>query len=305
MAAVIDELFSRVGAWHADPIPEGQVRYLTTGFRDLNQLTGGLRPGLYLCGARPSVGKTSLWSQIAVNAARALAQAHVAPPAVRDGTRAPGHTAGGPDGPAQSVLYFTNEMTPLQLATRLCCSAADAPILEMESGRLDRDQLARVNDALAAMEHLPLRLVYARTLSAIVSRCYQGEPPALIVVDYLNKLSGGVGENRNQEFGYIASALFDVAYDLQAPVVLLCQLNRDLRKRGRLALPEMEDLRDSGELEQIADVVLLLHRTSDAPSALSVLKRKDRLGGGQHQRVTLSFGPVGHIDNRPSYDEET
>jgi replicative DNA helicase len=190
------------------------------------------------------------------------------------------------------------------LATRLCCSMADVPVLDLEGGRLAGTRLARTFDAMDKLQNLPLRLIYARSLGAIVSRCYQAERPALIVIDYLNKLSGGQGENRNQAYGHIASTLFDMACDLQVPAVLLCQLNRDLTKRGRNALPEMEDLRDSGELEQIADVILLLHRTEAAPDVLRVLKRKDRLGGGQHQGVALSFGPLTRVGDRPHREGE-
>jgi replicative DNA helicase len=271
MPAVVADVYTRVEAWLADPLADGQVRYLTTGYPELNRLTGGLRPALVLCGARPSVGKTSLWSQVAVRAAGTL-------------------PLRGSD-----VLYFTNEMTDVQLATRLCCSMAGVSVIELERGRLSEAQMLRVFEAMDALQALPLRLIYARTLGAIVSRCYQAEHPALIIIDYLNKLSGGKGENRNQEYGAIASTLFDMAYDLQTPVVLLCQLNRDLTKRGRDALPEMEDLRDSGELEQIADVILLLHRTEAAPEELRVLKRKDRLGGGQHDGISLSFGPLAQV----------
>lgn len=281
MPELVAEVADQVDRWHADPIDRGKVRYLTAGYHELNQLTGGLRPALYLCGARPSVGKTALWTQVAAHAARSLA------------------TAGAVSGAPGQVLYFTNEMTDKQLTIRLVCSMAAVAVFEVEAGRLPPDDMARLCDALASLRDLPLRLIYARTVRAILSQCYQTERPALVVVDYLNKLLGGEGENRNQVYGSIASALFDMAYDLQVPTVLLCQLNRDLAKRGRNALPEMEDLRDSGELEQIADVVLLLNRTEAEPEELHVVKRKDRVGGGQHQAITLTFGPFARITSPP------
>ncbi len=290
---VIDGVYTQVVDWHEHPIAEGEVRYLTTGFRDLNTLTGGLRPALYLCGARPSVGKTALWAQIAVKAAQALAASARAKLASLP-----------PCGSEASVLYFTNEMTDQQLVTRLICSLAGVDLGTMECGRLTAPQLQRTFDGMDALQRLPLRFIYARSLGAILSRCYQGARPALIIIDYLNNLSGGRGENRNQQFGQIAKALLDMANDLQTPTVLLCQLNRDLAKRGPDALPEMEDLRDSGELDQAADVILLLHRTKAAPEALHVLKRKDRLGGGQNQGITLTFSALAQVGDAPRIGRE-
>jgi replicative DNA helicase len=273
MADIVNDLFHDVEVWHAEPLGPDQVRYLSTGLRDLDKLTGGLQPGLYLSGARPSVGKTALWSNIARNVAQGLQDS------------------------GKTVLYFTNEMKDTQLATRLVCAQAQIQKLELEQGRLAMEKLTALYDGLDDLRKLPLNLIYARDLASIVSRCYQEEAPALIVVDYLNKLHGGRGENRNQQYGAIADALFDMAYDLQCPVVLLCQLNRDLTKRGKDALPEMEDLRDSGELEQIADVILLLDRKEDLPTEMRILKRKDRLGGGQHTGCAVYFSPYAGVAN--------
>lgn len=275
IAAVVTAHYDEVETYHNDPLPDGAVRGLSTGLADLDRITGGLEPSLILTGARPSVGKTALWSQITAHVAREV----------------PGE-----------ALYFTTEMTDVQLLSRVACSQAQVSRLKMRQGRLDSDEQARYFAALGDLQESNLHLIYARRLQDIVSRCYQSPGASLIVVDYLNKLAGGQGENRNQRFGNVSAVLFDLAYDLQAPLALLCQLNRDLSRRGTDALPQMEDLRDSGELEQNADVILMLHRTDSEPTVLQIIKRKDRLGGGQHSAATFYFDYYARVSPATRYN---
>lgn len=277
LADVITAYHDTVVKYHEHPLEEGEVRGLSTGLRKLDSLTGGLETAFYVSAARPSIGKTALWSQVAVNVARQA----------RDGDRA--------------VLYFTTEMTAGQLVERLACALAEVRRQDVRSGWLDADSMARYLGVLGDLYDLPLEIIYTSHLRDVMARAYQEPAPSMIVVDYLNKMQGGEGENRNQRFGDITNTLFDLSIELGVPVVLLAQLNRDVERRGGESLPVLADLRDSGEIEQTVDVVLMLHRHMDDsteswnPRGLIVLKRKDRLGGGQGERETLYFGVYGEV----------
>ena len=283
LADVITAHHETVVRYHEHPLADGEVRGLSTGYRKLDDLTGGLETAFYVSAARPSVGKTALWSQVAVNVARQVRDE-------QDDDRA--------------VLYFTTEMTAGQLVERLACALARVRRDPLRRGRLDADQMARYLGVLGDLYDLPLEIIYTSHLRDILARAYQEPAPEMIVVDYLNKLSGGQGENRNQRFGDITNTLFDLSIELDIPVVLLAQLNRDVERRGSESLPILADLRDSGEIEQTVDVVLMLHRYMDDsvaswnPRSLIVLKRKDRLGGGQGARDTLYFGVHGEVMDR-------
>jgi replicative DNA helicase len=279
IAEVVDSEYETVAEYHNDPLSIGQVRGLNTGLRKLNTMTGGLKPSLVIVAARPSVGKTALAAQLAVNVANDMER----------------------QGVPKTVLYFTNEMTDSQLLRRMACAQAEVNTRDLEQGRLGHEDLGRYFTVLDRLRTLPLEVAYSRQIDAILARGYQRPEPGLIIVDYLNKMAGGHGENRNQQLGSIASMLFDLAYDVQVPVLLLAQLSRNVKHRGQDASPQMEDLRDSGELEQIADIILMLDRASDPdsetfdPRALKVYKRKDRLGGDQNAMSILYFGSYGQI----------
>lgn len=277
LADVIAKHEQEVYEYHADPLPPGEVRGISTGLRTMDELLGGLEPALYIVGASPSVGKTALGVKIGKSVAEHL------------------------HGTGKVSLYVTNEMNETQLLTRIACAEAMVKRDILRAGRLPDKDFARYYEVLDTLKDYPLELMYATQINDILQRAYSQPQPGVLIVDYLNKLSGGRGENRNQQFGSIASLLFDVANDLQIPVLLLAQLNRDIKQRGANALPQMNDLRDSGELEIYADVILMLHRETDSesdsydPHKLLVIKRKDRLGGGQHDAVTLVLGPYGDV----------
>lgn len=274
-------LFDTVTQWANEPLPKGSVRYPSTGLQALDSITGGLQPGFYILAARPSVGKTALATAIAESVARKELQKM---PSER-----------------QEVLYFTNEMSDEQLLMRMACAIARVDIRDLQTGSVEPENLNHFFMALDTLQQESLTIINSRSVTEIMGRCYQADNPKLIVIDYLNKMNGGEGENRVQKLGSIASALFDMAYDLQVPVLLLSQLSRDVAKRGKDALPSMEDLRDSGELEQIADILLMLHRVDEYPNELHVFKRKDRLTGGQHTACRLFFGPTGYVADMTTY----
>jgi replicative DNA helicase len=284
LSDAVDAAYGEIVAFHENPLPPGAVRGVSTGLRDLDLLTGGLEPALYIVGARASVGKTALGTKIALEVAQQF------------------------QGTDKVVVIFTNEMSPSQMLTRMACSVAGVRRDAVRQGRLTREELERYFEVLAKIRELPLEIIYTSQVSTVLARSYSDPQPGLIVVDYLNKMNGGIGENRNQNLGAIASMLFDVAAELQVPLLLLAQLNRDIKFRSKGALPLLTDLRDSGELENIADVVLLLHREAEGeddsydPHRLMVIKRKDRLGGGQHDAVDLlidNHGLVADVYRHP------
>jgi len=282
IADVVDQHYQKVEAYHADPVPEGQVRGLSSGLQGLDRMLGGLETALYILGARPSRGKTALATHILVGVARQFVNTD------------------------RVALYFTNEMNDEQLLERIACSGARVSRRDLRAGHLSHRDLQSYYDVLAEISALPIELIYTRRLSDVLARCYKDPKPGFVVVDYLNKMLGGHGENRNQRFGDIASSIFDAAYDLDIPIFLLSQLGRETERRAAGGTPKMYDLRDSGELEQDADVILLLHREIDEESArydprrLTVLKRKDRLGGGQNVATTLYFGVHGDVRDIPN-----
>ena len=285
LAELVEEHYQEVIEYHDDPLPEGEVRGYSTGMVYLDRVIGGLEASFTIVGARPSVGKTSLGSIVTQNVAPQLPENQVA-------------------------LYVTTEMSETQLLSRMACSKAKVDRREMRAGRLDREALGRYMDTLAYIGKLPLEIMYARRIEAIMGRLYQEPKPGFVVVDYLNDLDGGMGENRNQVYGYYAKSLFDAAKELGIPIWLMAQLSRKVEQRNDITIPVMSDLRDSGELEQKADIILMLHRETNSekedwnPRLLTVVKRKDRIGGGQHEGAKLYFGVYAEIgDFQPKESE--
>ena len=216
-----------------------------TGLAGLDDLLRGLRPGqLVLIAARPSMGKTSL----ALHIARAAAM------------------AGSP------VFVASAEMSRDELVERMLGAEAQVNLRNRPLRDSDYTNLAR---AAGILQGMPLVIDDAAvtTPAAIrLSAQYQGtvseQPTQLIVVDYLQLLKGS-GSNRNEEVGGISRALkVDLAKGLSVPVIALSQLSREGDKQGRE--PRLSDLRDSGALEQDADIVIFLHQTPEQASARQV-----------------------------------
>jgi replicative DNA helicase len=219
---------------------------VSTGLQALDgMLSGGLRPGeLTIIAARPSMGKTAL----ALNIAEHVAE-HVGP-----------------------VLFISCEMSAQALCDRAISARAGVAVGELRRLRtLDRETYRRVLAAADAVAKLPLRIVddaslalarlrqHARRAAADARR--EGRPLRLIAVDYLQLLTapGNDRERRDLEIGAISRGLKAIARELNVPVVCLSQLNRAAERREGNR-PRMSDLRESGSIEQDADVVILLHR---------------------------------------------
>lgn len=216
------------------------VTGLATGFAKLDELTAGLqRADFLIIAGRPSMGKTAF----ALNIAQ-----HVT---VR-GNR--------------PVLFFSLEMTKEQLVQRLLCSEARVDSHLVRTGYLRDQDWKRIVDAAGRLADAPLFIDDTASLSALELRAKARRIKAehgldLVVVDYLQLMQGRArAENRQQEIAEISRSLKALAKELSVPVLALSQLSRAVESRGEASLPRLSDLRESGALEQDADVIIFLHR---------------------------------------------
>ncbi len=210
-----------------------------TGFTDLDERLSGLQPSaLVIVGARPSMGKTSLALGLAAHAAIER--------------RLP-------------VLFFSLEMSHLELTQRLLCSEARVDSSRMRNGKLHESDWPKVVNAIGKLGEAPLFIddnanLTVMEIRAKARRLKSREGLGLIVVDYLQLMSGhGPAENRQVEVSEISRGLKILARELAVPVVALSQLSRNLEARADKR-PVLADLRESGSLEQDADVVLFIYR---------------------------------------------
>lgn len=215
----------------------GGVTGAPTGFSDIDDKTNGLHDGdLIILAARPSMGKTALALQLALNTALNT----------------------GP------VALFSLEMSKEQLVERMLAQEALVNLLDMGRGRLADDDFRRLSQAAGHLNGAPIWIdedpVTALELRARARRAAkEADELALIVVDYLQLMAGSEGENRNQEIGHITRTLKEVGKELRCPVVALSQLSRRVEERSDKR-PMLSDLRDSGNIEQDADLVCFLYR---------------------------------------------
>lgn len=211
---------------------------IPTGFPDLDTLLGGLkRSDLILLAARPSVGKSALALAI-------------------------GRSVAGAGG---RVVLFSLEMSAEQLTSRLLAAESGVDATRLRLGTASEAEEKRVMHAIGALTDLPLAIndtpaLSLATLRGTALRQQQSAGLDLVIVDYLQLLKGdGRTENRVQEISAISRGLKALARELRAPVLALSQLSRAVESR-KPPIPMMSDLRDSGALEQDADVVLFLYR---------------------------------------------
>lgn len=215
----------------------GGITGMATGWSQLDDMTGGLQPGeLIIVAARPSMGKTGMMTGLALNAALEK--------------NAP-------------TAFFSFEMSKDQLTRRMLCHEAMVDLLSMNRGRLSGDDFGRIATAAGPLTEAPLWLEESgNTANAVRAACRRLHREAgglgLVVIDYLGMMEGS-GENRNHEVGGITRALKSLAKELDVPVVVGCQLSRANTNRSDQR-PHLADLRDSGNIEQDADVVIFLHR---------------------------------------------
>ena len=208
-----------------------------TGFTELdNCLTGFNRADLVLIGARPAMGKTS----VALRFAQQIAQ----------------HSS-------KRVLFFTLEMTKAQVATRVLSMEALVPGYKFRSGEFSQDEWRKIGDAVGRLNDCELWFDDTSTITVpeIKARARRLKNVDCIVIDYLGLIQGAKRtENRVQEVSEITRGLKMMAKDLNIPVICCAQLSRATEGRGKSHRPQLSDLRESGSIEQDADVVLMLYR---------------------------------------------
>lgn len=233
---------------------------VSTGFLDLDRMTCGLQAGdLILIAGRPSTGKTTISMNIAE---------HVA--------------AGG-----STVAVFSLEMGSEQLVLRSLASVGRIDFQRLRLGSLDDAEWPRLTEAAAQIARMPLLVDSSPAITAVeirarARRIKREHGLALVVVDYL-QLMRGEGETRALEVARISASLKALAKELEVPVIALSQLNRAVESRHNRR-PQMSDLRDSGSLEQDADLILLLYRDdlydddSPAKGTAEVIIGKQRNG---------------------------
>ncbi len=245
---------------------KGRITGLTTGLIDLDNLTEGLKPTqLIIIAARPAVGKTAFALNIACAAAKAT---------------------------KKNIAVFSLEMPAEQLVMRMISSLGQIDNKKLQTGRLENDDWKRVSEAISQLSDTNIFFHDAGgiTASEIKAKCRrlttQGEGLGLVIIDYLqlidssNKYSG----SRQQEVSEISRALKTMALELEVPVIALSQLSRSVEKREDKK-PVLSDLRESGSIEQDADIVAALHAptveaplTDDIPVPIQLIILKHRNG---------------------------
>jgi replicative DNA helicase len=260
------------------------VTGMATGFTDLDRMTSGLQPGdLVIVAGRPSMGKTAFSINIAENVALES---------------------------NKPVAIFSMEMGASQLAMRMLGSVGKLNQHDLRTGRLQDDDWGRLTHALGKLNDAPIYIDESAALSALELRARsrrlhrQNDGLGLIVVDYLQLMSSNAGknsENRATEISEISRSLKALAKELHVPVIALSQLNRSLEQRPNKR-PVMSDLRESGAIEQDADLILFIYRdevyNSDSPDKgkAEIIIGKQR--NGPIGKVELAFrGEYTRFDN--------
>ncbi len=234
---------------------DGRLSGIATGLQDLDRMMGGLQSSdLVILAGRPGMGKTSLATNIAYNIARAW-QGEVRP----DGQR---ETVNG-----GIVGFFSLEMSAEQLATRIISEQTEIPSYRIRRGEIDPGDFDRIASVAREMESIPLYIdetggLAIAQLAARARRLKRQKGLDLLVIDYLQLLQGSTRraiEGRVQEVTEITTGLKALAKELNVPILALSQLSRQVENRDDKR-PQLADLRESGSIEQDADVVLFVFR---------------------------------------------
>lgn len=230
---------------------DGGLAGVSTGLVDLDSKLGGLHPSdLLILAGRPSMGKTSLATNIAFNVAKAY----------KKGIR-PDGTEGAVEGGI--VGFYSLEMSSEQLAARILSEASEVPSQQIRRGDMTEQEFRRFVDAAKALEACPLYIddtpaLPIAQLAARARRLKRTHGLDVLIIDYL-QLCRGTAENRVQEIGEISMGMKAIAKELNIPVIALSQLSRTVESRDDKR-PQLSDLRESGSIEQDADVVMFVFR---------------------------------------------
>jgi len=239
LETILTESFDRLDELHKD---KGKIRGVPTGFKDMDQVLAGLqRSDLFVLAARPSMGKTALALNIAHNVAL---------------------QAGLP------VLLFSLEMSKEQLVDRMLAMESGVDAWALRTGNLTDSDFEKIGQAMGSLSEAQIYIddspgITVSDLRTKARREAHQRPIGLIIVDYLQLMSGGSrfsGEgNRVQEISEISRGLKGIARELNVPLMALSQLSRSVESRSP-QIPQLADLRESGSIEQDADVVAFIYR---------------------------------------------
>ncbi|MCR8658511.1 replicative DNA helicase [Paenibacillus endoradicis] len=258
---VLMEVFEKVEFLYAN---RGGTSGIPSGFVDLDRMTAGFqRSDLIIVAARPSVGKTAFALNIAQNV----------------GVRA-----------KETVAIFSLEMSAAQLVQRMICAEANVDATRMRTGNLETDDWEKLTMAIGALSEAEIFIddTPGITVAEIRAKCRRLKKEkglGMILIDYLQLISGRgkAGENRQQEVSEISRTLKQIARELEVPVIALSQLSRGVEQRQDKR-PMMSDLRESGSIEQDADIVSFLYRDdyydkeSEKKNIIEIIIAKQRNG---------------------------
>ena len=279
----------------------GGLSGIATGLRDLDAKLGGLQPSdLVILAGRPSMGKTSLATNIAFNIARAYRA-----------ERQPDGTEKVLDGAI--VGFFSLEMSAEQLATRILSEQAEISSEKIRRGMIDEAEFNRLAEASQQISTVPLFIdqqggITIAQLAARARKLKRQKGLGLIIIDYLQLLAGSkrVSEGRVQEVTEITTGLKALAKELKVPILALSQLSRQVEQREDKR-PQLSDLRESGSIEQDADVVMFVFREeyyvertkpSEGTPEFQAWMEKMQLVSGKAEVIIgkQRHGPVGTVE---------
>lgn len=269
---ILTESFDRMEELHRGG---GKLRGIPTGWRDLDNMTAGLQQSdLIILAARPAMGKTTLVTNLAYNVA----------------TKA-----------KKSVLFFSLEMSKEQLVDRMLADASGVDAWNIRTGNLSDDDFEKLSHAMGEMAEAPIYIddtpgVTVLEMRTKARREAHNNPLGLIIIDYLQLMqgSGRSDGNRVQEVSEISRGLKLIARELNVPVVALSQLSRSVETRSP-QIPQLSDLRESGSIEQDADIVAFIYREAyynpetDRQNVTDLIIAKHR--NGPVGKVELYFHP--------------
>ncbi|MFA7685684.1 MAG: replicative DNA helicase [Candidatus Gracilibacteria bacterium] len=267
---VLNQTYEKISDLH-DPDAKEKYRGIPTGFKALDNILSGLQPSdLVVLAARPSIGKTALALNMGENIAKR----------------------------GKTVGLISLEMSKEQLVERMFCSLLSVDSWKMRTGKLSDDDFSKIGGVMDELNSMKIYIDDSvgnsiSELKAKARRLKMEHGLDVLVIDYLQLMSGGKSgsyqSNRVQEISEISRSLKELARDLNIPIVALSQLSRAVELRPS-KIPQLSDLRESGAIEQDADVVLMLYREdyyeedTDRKGITDVFVRKHR------------NGPVGHVE---------
>ena len=237
MGELLNDAFERIENLQKN---KGALRGLKTGFRDIDKKTAGFQKGdLIIVGARPAMGKTTFAQNLAYNIASIN---------------------------KKGVLFFSMEMAANEIIERMISDVSGVNNWNIRTGNVSDDEFAKIGDAMAEMNEIPIYIDDTSSMTIMelrnkARRAMHDHDIGIVIVDYLQLISGSdrYAGNRVQEVTEISRGLKILARELNIPVVALAQLSRNVTGRDN-PRPVLSDLRESGSIEQDADLVMFLHR---------------------------------------------